>query len=299
MDSLRGHYADLDDPLGRPASEDEHTGHEPLPLAVGQAERRLQVRAYNFWAALLGDRQFPTIDTLDPHHLPDFAGFSALLDVRESADDPILRHIGTALAQECGASDPLIKLSDAPYRSLLSRIADHYRQIFASQAPVGFEAEFVNWRGATILYRGILLPFSRDDAAIDHVLCVINWKEVLDARVATALQREIAETYEPLRRLRIEPEGLTDWANGPGDDTQVPSVAGDLAIEAELPCDPHSLRRTLRALPEVPLAALPVQGEEFVLLLARRGPDGQVRVLGEVPHDVALVERAGNRLAGL
>ncbi len=33
-------------------AEDE-TGHEPLPLAISINERRLQVRAYNFWTRLL------------------------------------------------------------------------------------------------------------------------------------------------------------------------------------------------------------------------------------------------------
>lgn len=52
-------------------------------------------------------------------------------------------------------------------------------QILANQAPIGFEAEFVNQRGSTILYRGILLPFSSDDHAIDFN-GVINWKELAD-----------------------------------------------------------------------------------------------------------------------
>ncbi|VWX53675.1 hypothetical protein [Novosphingobium sp. 9U] len=285
MDSLRGEYKELHHPLaGHHAPEDEDTGREPLPMAIGHAERRLQVRAYNFWAALLGERRFPASDALDLQRLADFAGYCVLLDVSDDREAPRLGHVGMALAQECGVAEALTHLSEAPQGSLLSCITDHYRQVFASDAPVGFEAEFVNWRGATILYRGILLPFSRDDAEIDHVLCVINWKEVLDARVVNALQREIAESYEPLRRLRLEPEGLADWANGP-----------DAGAEAQPLRDLHE---GLRALPEVPLASLPAQGEEFTVLLARRGPDGQVIVLGEVPHKSTLVERAARGLIG-
>jgi hypothetical protein len=36
-----------------------------------------------------------------------------------------------------------------PSRSLLSRLTDHYLQIIANSAPIGFEAEFVGQRGYT------------------------------------------------------------------------------------------------------------------------------------------------------
>src|SRR3546814_5055154 len=43
-----------------------------------------------------------------------------------------------------------------PGRSLLSRLTDHYLQIIANRAPIGFEAEYESDRGVTIMYRGIL-----------------------------------------------------------------------------------------------------------------------------------------------
>jgi hypothetical protein len=67
-------------------------------------------------------------------------------------------------------------ISDVPSRSLLSRLTDHYMQIIANRAPVGFEAEFENQRGASICYRGILMPFSSDGDTIDFIYGVINWK---------------------------------------------------------------------------------------------------------------------------
>ena len=65
-----------------------------------------------------------------------------------------------------------------PSRSLLSRLTDHYMQIIANRAPVGFEAEFVNQRGRSICYRGILMPFSSDGDTIDFIYGVINWKDL-------------------------------------------------------------------------------------------------------------------------
>ena len=131
---------------------------QPPPSPVGQDERRMQVRAYNHWAGLLGDRNYPAIEDLEPERLDDFGPYSVLLDFSDGIDDPAVQYVGGELAEECGHDDLIVRLSDVPSRSVLSRITDHYMQILANQAPIGFEAEFVNDRGITVLYRGILLP---------------------------------------------------------------------------------------------------------------------------------------------
>jgi hypothetical protein len=120
-------------------------------------------------------------------------------------------------------------LADVPPRSLLSRITDHYMQILANQAPIGFEAEFVNQRGSTILYRGILLPFSSDDETIDFIYGVINWKELADQRTSDELLLQVDQALEakpesPAKRIDDTP--LTDWADGPG-----ATVANDIDDE--------------------------------------------------------------------
>lgn len=173
-----------------PADEDE-TGHEPPPLAISLNERRLQVRAYNFWARLLGERDLPAIADLDLTALPDFAAYGVLIDFSTGLDDPVIAYMGEALAAECGSTAAIRKVSDVPGRSLLSRITDHYMQIVANQAPIGFEAEFVNMRGVAVLYRGILLPFSSGEAKIDYIFGVINWKELAEADVTDAIQSQI------------------------------------------------------------------------------------------------------------
>jgi hypothetical protein len=42
--------------------------------------------------------------------------------------------------------------------------------------------------------------------------------------------------------------------------------------------------------------ALPSEGDEFSLLVARRLPDGSMAMVGEVPRDIALLERAARKL---
>jgi len=127
----------------------------------------MHVRAYNFWAGLLGERQFPSVEDLNPESDKDFGPNSVLLDFTDGVENPAIQFLGKSLRRECGIDDTIETIDDVPARSLLSRITDHYLQIIANQAPIGFEAEFVNQRGMTIMYRGILLPFSTDDDTIE------------------------------------------------------------------------------------------------------------------------------------
>ena len=191
MDRLGGHF-DAQDADDRPDydPEDHDPMLDPPPSPVGQDERRMQVRAYNHWASLLGDRNFPAIEDLEPELLDDFGPYSVLLDLTVGLDDAEIRFLGDELATE-SRLDGLTRLADVPSRSVLSRITDHYMQILANQAPIGFEAEFDTERGSTVLYRGILLPYSSNNETIDFIYGVINWKEMADQATADELLLEI------------------------------------------------------------------------------------------------------------
>ena len=202
MDTFRGWPEERHEPADftslseYPGAIDEHV--ESLS-PVGQDERRMQVRAYNHWASLLAERNFPSIEDLDPEALPDFGPYSVLLDFTAGIEDPAVHYLGAKLARECGTDGEIATLSDVPSRSLLSRITDQYMQIIANQAPIGFEAEFVNQRGQTILYRGILLPFSSNDDSIDFIYGVINWKELPDQIDTDELMLEIDQDRKSTR----------------------------------------------------------------------------------------------------
>jgi|TARA_R100001244_G_scaffold132319_1_gene108090 hypothetical protein len=167
----------------------EDDGAVEAPPAIGQDERRMHVRAYNFWAGLLGERLFPSVEDISPESDEDFGPNSVLLDFTNGIENPMIQFLGRSLRDECGIDASITSVADVPARSLLSRVTDHYLQIIANQSPIGFEAEFVNQRGITIMYRGILLPFSTDDETIDFIYGVINWKEV----ATDAVQREIED----------------------------------------------------------------------------------------------------------
>ena len=210
----------------------DDNGHEPFdtagdddcavdaPPAIGNDERRMHVRAYNHWVSLLDNRVLPSIEDLNPEELTDFGPNSVLLDFTSGAENPAIAYLGAKLRHECGFEEDPATVSEVPSRSLLSRLTDHYLQIIANRAPIGFEAEFVNTKGYNTLYRGILMPLSSDDDTIDFVYGVINWKEVVDQSAGDMLMSELTDALavQPLRPT------MPIWADGPSAVDDVPSI---------------------------------------------------------------------------
>lgn len=243
MDTLRGYrdgmhgHDDADDAqLASTAADTDDDALMDPPQSFGSDERRMHVRAYNYWAKLLGSRVFPSIEDLDPENIEDFGPNSVLLDFTSGIENPAIPFIGKALRDECDLDEAVAYLDEVPGRSLLSRITDHYMQILANQAPIGFEAEYVNDRGSTIMYRGILLPFSTDDDSIDFVYGVINWKELADRSLTQELIEQIDEAVKQAPRK----PALPVWEDDPAQNL----VPGELdlgAYEEPLPLDGYAL----------------------------------------------------------
>ena len=257
---------------------------------LGGDERRMHVRAYNHWVSLLKGRPYPAIDDLDPSSIADFGQNSVLLDFSDGLEDPRIAFLGRALKEECGLEGPLQRIGDVPSRSLLSRLTDHYLQIIANRAPIGFEAEFVGTRGTPTLYRGILMPFSSDGSdgggAIDYIYGVINWKELADAATQARLDVELAAA----RAALPTPERAT-WADGPAadrDGTDANDMAGTLAdrlamaresAAAVRAADTRSRAALYRALGRAHDFALAADGDAaaYRALLRDAGLKGQAR----------------------
>ncbi|HET9460112.1 MAG TPA: hypothetical protein VFO51_09055 [Sphingomicrobium sp.] len=215
MDSYRDFPSDFE-----PAGEAEPC--ETATLSIGTDERRMHVRAYNYWVSLLDGRDYPSIEDLEPADLVDFAPHSVLLDFTAGRDNPATPYVGAAIKEECGLETEVRTIADVPSRSLLSRLTDHYMQIVANRAPVGFEAEFVNQRGENLCYRGIMMPFSSDGETIDFIYGVINWKSV-DGRQSDPPAPPAAEVEQAVADQ--EPLELTDaivpFADPQADDEDV------------------------------------------------------------------------------
>lgn len=232
MDSMRGLLS---------GSDERMEGAVEAPPAIGVDERRMQVRAYNFWAGMLGDRAYPSVEDLDIDNLDDFGPHAVLLDFTAGIEDPAIVFLGERLRAETDHADDAHYISQVPSRSVLSRLTDHYLQIIANRAPIGFEAEFVNERGATIMYRGILLPFSSDDDTIDFIMGVINWKEAVVSPEADELVLEVEQALRVPHPPQLSAP-VPVWADGPDsehiddeDDLDDGAEPGFTALDAPTP----------------------------------------------------------------
>jgi hypothetical protein len=180
--------------LGQDITPEAEPSRDEAALACAD-ERRMHVRAYNHWCELLDGRTFPAADDLDVENLEDFANHGVLFELAEDPGDPRITFLGRALRAESEGTGGIRKVSDVPARSILSRLSDHYMQIVANRAPVGFEAEFVNTSDAYTLYRGILMPLSSTGETIDAICGVINWKEATEGALAEAEGRPVPPAH--------------------------------------------------------------------------------------------------------
>ena len=233
MDSVSEHPGDFD-----PTTAEAVSAGDDVAGAIGADERRMHVRAYNYWVSLLDGRDYPSIEDLEPGSITDFAPNSVLLDFTAGQGNPATPYVGAAIRAECGLPDDIKQITEVPSRSLLSRLTDHYLQIIANRAPIGFEAEFVNQRGHSICYRGILMPFSSDGDTIDFIYGVINWKDVgaasaVDAPLVAALAP--VEAVLELEEEAVEPEvpAHLAWEDGPLADPDLPGTLAPVAVDED------------------------------------------------------------------
>jgi len=171
MDNFRDFASELEPAFG------SHAADAPEVLDDAE-ERRMQVKAYNYWISLLNGRDFPSIEDLEPASIAEFAKHSVLIDFTSGPASATTAYVGAALRRECDLDPDSDRLGDAPAGSLMARLPGYHDQILDSRAPVGFETSFRNQRGQGQAYRGILMPFSSDGDTIDFVYGVFNWNEV-------------------------------------------------------------------------------------------------------------------------
>ena len=229
MDGYRGFE---DEAALQPLADDEPAMERPPEIGVD--ERRMHVRAYNYWVSLLNGRSYPSIQDVDPHTIEDFGPHSVLLDFSRNPEDPEISFLGRALRVECDLDQAIRRISEVPQRSLLSRLTDHFLQIIANRSPIGFEAEFVSQRGHNTLYRGILMPLSSDGETIDFIYGVINWKELADSSTAQSIATEVDRAIS----AAPAPSDCPVWADGPTADL------GNIALPSE-PIDADGLTLSL------------------------------------------------------
>src|ERR1700755_2156140 len=109
MDGYREHPSDFD----LPSAEETPAGND-VTAAIGTDERRMHVRAYNYWVSLLDGRDFPSIEDLEPSDVDVSAAHGLLLDFPSARDNPGIPYIGGSIREECGIDDGMSTTADVP-----------------------------------------------------------------------------------------------------------------------------------------------------------------------------------------
>ena len=89
MDSYREHPSDFDAPAASETTADD------VAAAIGTDERRMHVRAYNYWASLLEGRDFPVHRGSGPGECPGLRRHTACFSISPAAAKiPAFPYIG-------------------------------------------------------------------------------------------------------------------------------------------------------------------------------------------------------------
>lgn len=144
-------------------------------MSADAAEQRLIIRFHEVWQRAAGGKAMPSLKDFSGDELEPFKPFSVVIDLQEGYDSSVIRHVGSAIARLMGEDFKGRTPGAVPRRTILSRITDHFYEVLANGAPVGFEANFTDDKGKDVPYRGILTPLSDDGETINFILAAINW----------------------------------------------------------------------------------------------------------------------------
>lgn len=220
---------------------------------IGASERRRHATVYDYWLAIRGDRDFPTIRDLDPLQISDAGPCSILLELIGGGEDAEIRHVGESLK----ADVEVVRIADAPRRSLLSCIASKLAIVAISRDALAFEDEFETAAGTTRC-RVTLLPFSSTGPWVDYVYGFITSESVpSDVEEAPEIvPNPVDETPEmPSDQVEETPDTPLD----PVEETPAPPVA-EVEQTVESVADP------VEPAPEPPAtesSSLPSEGPGF------------------------------------
>ncbi|AEI37272.1 MAG: hypothetical protein ABF461_00330 [Zymomonas mobilis subsp. pomaceae] len=233
---------------------------------IGSDHRRMHVRARDFWVSVLHGRKIPLVSEFDPAAITDFGQHSFLLDFRENTKNPAIVFLGYELRQVDHLTYHVNHIADVPKGSLIAHMAtnSHFSEVINHGGPLGFEANFTNYLGYSLMYRGIFMPFSSDGTKIDYLYGVLNWK---------ILSKEKSSSASPSSKTSVD--ALKN--NSPIKDDRQTSILPEIKTEAELAAARHA--------PAVTTIKLGPVENDYILLLARRKNNDELDIIAQLNED--------------
>ena len=145
-------------------------------MASNDQERRLHLRAFQYWEGLRNGREWPSLKDMSQEALHDFRHRSLLIDV-SPADGPIIRYVGEDFDQRLGGRvAPGTAYVDIPDGSFLKHVANEYHEAMARYSAIYYEGEVLEPNGVKVSYRGSFMPMSDDGETIRFLYSVVGWQ---------------------------------------------------------------------------------------------------------------------------
>lgn len=145
-----------------------------------QSERRLHLRAFDYWHGLNLGRDFPLFSDLTPEGLSPYKDNALLLVYTE--ESPVVRFCGSSLQTILGDS---VRMGEPFEGAQSSAFAEALVQRFQTREGRTQAAEF-EFVEDPIECRGIILPFSAKGDGAQFVMVVVNHRRRSDAAAAVS-----------------------------------------------------------------------------------------------------------------
>ena len=145
---------------------------------VTHADKRLANRFLKYWEKLRGDQDYPLIGELDLDDVGEFVPYTFNLDLSGDPDDPKFRFLGRQLIRDCGGDVTNQGVSQLLPQSCLARAIKQRNEVVSEGKPCMVADEFVNAEGNRVLFRAVMMPFTRRGDKIDFIIGAVNSKTV-------------------------------------------------------------------------------------------------------------------------
>lgn len=146
---------------------------EPLLGKAGPKQRRVIWQLLDYWERKRGDRDFPSLDDIDPEEIAELWPYCFILDVENFRDVPYFHYLGPKLARYSGV---FLSGRHDWSRTLLKKAVCHYQEALTRRAPVLVEEDLTQYDNKRLLFRSVLLPLSDDGVTIKFLFGAANGK---------------------------------------------------------------------------------------------------------------------------
>jgi hypothetical protein len=153
------------------------------PLLAGD-ERRATVALVREWVALRRLSECPRFVDFDPRRNPIPWSRCLLLFIASSTDSATVEHCGDEL-RSISALAPAAEHGEAGLRGIAATIAAAKEEAMRTLAPVHYSGEQQLGRGASLLYRSVLLPFLDLRGQPRYGLGAASWRVVSAVEAST------------------------------------------------------------------------------------------------------------------